>query len=170
MNIEDSAKKVRSLARSFLNAFKGVSYCIRNERNMRIHLTIAVYVLVISLFYNLTTFEYAVLFIIIGLVLAVEAVNTAIEAILNLNIECYNKLARVAKDVSAGAVFICAISATAVGCALFLKIEVLQYIVKFFNSNLFYSIIFIISIPISLLFIFRYPSKIKHFRRIKIGR
>ena len=104
MIIEDSAIRVRSFTRSFLNAFKGVAYCIRNERNMRIHLTIAAYVLVFSVFYNLTAFEYAILFIIIGLVLAAEAVNTAVEAIVNLNIECYNKLARVAKDVSAGAV------------------------------------------------------------------
>jgi diacylglycerol kinase (ATP) len=170
MNIEVRVKKVRSLTRSFINAFKGVSYCIRNERNMRIHLTIAVYVLVFSLFYNLTALEYAVLFIIIGLVLAVEAVNTAVEAIVNLHIECYNKLARVAKDVAAGAVLICAISAVAVGCAFFLKIEILQNIIKYLYLNLFYNLIFIISIPISLLFIFCYPLKFEHIRRVKIGR
>jgi diacylglycerol kinase (ATP) len=170
MIIEDSAIRVRSFTRSFLNAFKGVSYCIRNERNMRIHLTIAAYVLVFSIFYNLTAFEYAVLFIIIGLVLAAEAVNTAVEAIVNLNIECYNKLARVAKDVSAGAVLICAVFAVAVGFELFFKIEILQKITRFLYSDLFFGVIFIISIPLSLIFIFCYPFKLKHLRRIRIGR
>jgi diacylglycerol kinase (ATP) len=170
MIIEDSAKKVRSLTRSFLNAFKGVSYCIRNERNMRIHLTIAVYLLIFSIFYNLTAFEYAVLFIIISLVLVTESVNTAVEAIVNLNIECYNKLASVAKDVAAGAVLICAIFAVAVGFELFFKIEILQNIIEYLYSDLLFGIIFIISIPISLLFIFCYPFKFKHFRRMKIGR
>jgi diacylglycerol kinase (ATP) len=170
MTIEDSARKVRGLGRSFLYSIEGVNYCIKNERNMRIHLIVASYVLAFSLFYNLTSFEYAVLFIVIGLVLAAEAVNTAIESIVNLNIECYNKLARIAKNVAAGAVFICAISATAVGGALFLNISTIQYIIRFLYTNYLYGILFIISIPISLFFIFRFPFKSTIIRRIKIGR
>jgi diacylglycerol kinase (ATP) len=170
MKLEDSAKRVRGLGRSFSYSIKGVRYCINNERNMRIHLIVAAYVLAFSLFYNLTPFEYAVIFIIIGLVLAVEAVNTAVEAIVNLNIECYNRLARIAKDVAAGAVLICAISAAAVGFALFLNINTIQYIINFLYSNALYGILFIISIPISLIFIFRFPFKFTIIRRIKIGR
>jgi diacylglycerol kinase (ATP) len=170
MSMENSAKRVRSLARSFQNAIKGVSYCIRNERNMRIHLTIAVYVLVFSTFYHLTALEYSVLFLIIGLVLAAEAFNTAVESIVNLNIACYNKFAREAKDVAAGAVFICAAFAAAVGFMLFFNVETLQNIFIYLYSNLLFGIIFIVSLPASLFFIFCYPFTFDRLRRMKIGR
>ena len=70
----------RALFKSFLYAFRGVRFCVKNERNMRIHLAAAVFVTVFSLVYGLTPGEYAVLFLTMGAVVAAEAVNTAVEA------------------------------------------------------------------------------------------
>ena len=69
--------------RAFGYAFQGLWRCINYERNMRIHIVAAAFVLVFSLFFSLTGTEYAVLFVLIGLVMSLEAVNTALEAVGN---------------------------------------------------------------------------------------
>lgn len=177
MRAEDGVEKVRSLARSFRFAFRGVRYCIRNERNMRIHLVIAGYVLVFSLFYHLTGLEYAILLIVIGTVLCAEAINTAVEAAVNLHTQAYDTIARIAKDAAAGAVLISAIFAAAVGCIFFLKPDILIMIVEFLFKYPWYGGAFLISLPASLLFIFAYrtPDQIKRaglraIRRQKRGK
>lgn len=84
----------RALCKSFLYAFHGIRFCVKNERNMRIHLAVAVLVTAFSLVYGLTGTEYALLFLTMGAVLSAEAVNTAIEAVVNLESPSYNALAR----------------------------------------------------------------------------
>ena len=118
----------RALFKSFLYAFRGVRFCVKNERNMRIHLAAAVFVTAFSLVYGLTPGEYAVLFLTIGAVIAAEAVNTAIEAVVNLESPSYNELARIAKDVAAGTVLLTALTACIVGFCLFFR-----FIVFFFS-------------------------------------
>ena len=110
----------RALCKSFLYAFHGIRFCVKNERNMRIHLAVAVLVTAFSLVYGLTGTEYAMVFLTMGAVLSAEAVNTAIEAVVNLESPSYNALARVAKDAAAGAVLLTALAACGVGCCLFL--------------------------------------------------
>ena len=103
----------RALCKSFLYAFHGIRFCVR------IHLAVAVLVTAFSLVYGLTGTEYALLFLTMGAVLSAEAVNTAIEAVVNLESPSYNALARVAKDAAAGAVLLTALAACGVGCCLF---------------------------------------------------
>lgn len=159
MTMEERAQNVRSLARSFIFSFWGIGYCIRNERNMRIHLVMAAYVLVFSCFYGFSPVEYAVLLLSIALVIASETMNTAIEAIVNLQTQCYDNLARIAKDVAAGAVFICAFFAAVIGCVFFIKPKILLYIVAFLVRSPLYGIIFLLSIPAATLFIFCFPFR-----------
>lgn len=162
MTREERVGEVKSLARSFRNAFRGIAFCIQNERNMRIHLTVGAYVLVFSPFFYLTAAEYAVLIVVITLVLVTETVNTAIEAAVNMQAQWYDSIARVAKDVAAGAVLLCALSAVVIGCILFLRPAVLLRIFFFLTDNLFCGALFVISLPLAVLFIFRRPR----FRRL----
>lgn len=150
-------KTVRSLARSFRNAANGVKYCIRNERNMRIHLTVAAYVLAFAPFYAFTQTQLLLLLLTIGLVLFAEAVNTAVEALVDLETQCYDHLARIAKDVAAGAVLICAVFAAAVGLILYLRPATIALIARFLVADPVWGIIFIISLPLSAAFIFGLP-------------
>lgn len=162
MNMKDNGRshtKVRSLARSFRYAARGIVYCVKNERNMRIHLVVAAYVLIFSLFYEFSQTQYILLLLTICSVLFAETVNTAIEAIVNLETQSYDSLARIAKDVAAGAVFICAIFAAVVGIILFLKPATIVYIVHYLITNPFWGILFLLSIPASLIFIFGLPKK-----------
>lgn len=151
-------ERVRSLAQSFRFAFRGIVYCVKNERNMRIHLTVAAYVMIFSVFYHFTIVQYAVLLLTIALVLFAEAVNTAIEAIVDMKAYCYDSLARVAKDVAAGAVLICAVFALAVGLIFFIKPAVISHITVFLIQHVFWGILFLISLPAAVMFIFGLPK------------
>ncbi|MGI5893309.1 MAG: diacylglycerol kinase family protein [Candidatus Merdivicinus sp.] len=117
----DIEKQTRALIKSFLYAFHGIRFCIKNERNMRIHLAAAIIVTAFSLVYHLEPMEYAVLFLAMGAVISLEAVNTALEALVNLTSPAYHNLARIAKDVAAGAVLVAACAAVTVGICLFGK-------------------------------------------------
>ena len=104
---------MRKFLRGFKFAFKGILYCIKNERNMRIHTVAMVYVLIFARFFQFTRTEYAILIITIAMVLAAEAFNTSLERIANKFGMEYNKLIEAAKDTAAGAVLILAIGAGA---------------------------------------------------------
>lgn len=150
-------KRIRSLRKSFRDAFRGVAFCIKNERNMRIHLVVGAYMLCFSPFFHLTASEYAVLLLAIALVLFAETVNTALEAVINLQAQWYDNLARIGKDVAAGAVLICAIFAAVVGFVLFLRPAVLLFIVEYMFSHLFLGFWFLVSLPLAGAFIFFFP-------------
>ena len=73
--------KNRNLIDSFNDAIDGLIQTFRSERNMKIHLIIALLVLLAAIFYNLSRIEFILLFIAMTLVIAAEMINTAIETI-----------------------------------------------------------------------------------------
>lgn len=104
---------------SFQNALKGLLYCLQYERNFRIHLVVAFYTTCFSVLYRLTAPEYALLICVFGLVLFGEAVNTAFEVLIDMNSPTYNPMAKLSKDIAAGAVLVICIFAVVVGFGLF---------------------------------------------------
>ncbi|MGA1861617.1 diacylglycerol kinase [Deferribacter thermophilus] len=105
-------------------AIEGVIYAVRKERNLRIHIILAVLVLFVALFFKLKSWEYIILAITISLVIAAELFNTAIEYIIDFI--CKEKCNEVKhiKDVAAGAVLTTAFGAIFVGYfVLFDKIK-----------------------------------------------
>lgn len=134
---------------------------------MRIHLVFTAYVLIFSFFYDFSEEQYLILILTIGMVLFAEAVNTAIEALVNLETQSYDSLARIAKDVAAGAVLICAVCAVAVGLTLFLKPAVILHILSFLVHNIYWGVLFLISLPASTVFIFGLPHGKAFFKRKK---
>ena len=105
----------KSLRRSFGYALCGIATTLRSGRNARIQLAIAVAVVVLAFFLRVSRGEWAVLIVTIGLVLAAEAINTAIEGVVDLLSPEHHARAKVAKDVAAGAVLVAAIAAAIVG-------------------------------------------------------
>jgi diacylglycerol kinase (ATP) len=103
------------LLTSFRHAFSGVWYVVRTQRNARIHLTVALVVIALGLWLGLSYTEWAVIVLTIGLVLAAEAFNTVAEAVVDLATAERHPLAKIAKDVAAGAVLLMAITAVLVG-------------------------------------------------------
>jgi diacylglycerol kinase (ATP) len=104
----------RSLLWSFNYAVQGIVYALRTQRNMRLHVLAAVTVLIACLGLRIGGFGLVAIVFAICLVLVTELVNTAIEAAVDLATEGLDPLAKIAKDVAAGAVFIASINAVVV--------------------------------------------------------
>ena len=104
-----------SLLRSFGFALEGVSYLIRTQRSAQIELLIGAIVLALAAWLGITAFEWTVLVLATALVLALEALNTAIELAVTLASPERHPLAKAAKDVAAAAVLVAAIGAAVVG-------------------------------------------------------
>ncbi len=111
--------RTHNLLRSFGYALAGLGWLVRTQRNARIHLVIALVAVALGAWLGLSGPEWAVLLLTIGLVLAAEAFNTALEAAVDLASPEWHALARIAKDVSAGGVLVLALAAVGVGVALF---------------------------------------------------
>ena len=144
---------MKSLLKSFLFAINGIKICIKGERNFRIHTVATFYILLFSLFYDLTKIEYALLLITIILVMFAEMVNTAVEYAIDLESQSYNMLAKNAKDVAAGAVFLASLGAVIMGIILFFDIEKFKEIFNFFLDKPLIFILFIVSIIPAVLYI-----------------
>ncbi|MGN0692076.1 MAG: diacylglycerol kinase family protein [Oscillospiraceae bacterium] len=148
-------KNILSFFKGFAYAFKGIIYCIRTQRNMRFHICAMGAVIFLSSFYDLSRSECALLALVFASVISSEAVNTAVEAAVDLTTEGKRSfLAEKAKDCAAGAVLISAVFAAAAGIFLFWDTEVFHSIYLFFAENPLYIIAVIIYIALSIFFIF----------------
>ncbi|HXT37264.1 MAG TPA: diacylglycerol kinase family protein [Chloroflexota bacterium] len=104
-----------SLSAAFYFAARGIIYVFRTQRNMRIHVCAAAGVLVLAGILGVSRVEVAVLLLCILAVLTLEMLNTVVEAVVDLATEQYHPLAKIAKDMAAGAVLVMAIGAAAIG-------------------------------------------------------
>lgn len=111
---------------SFRHALCGIAYCIRNERNFRIHITAAVSVLLFSIFYGLSRYGYLILILTIAPVPALEAINTAVERVTDLAEENLHPLAKAAKDAAAAGVLIAAAASVFIAFILFSDTDKLE--------------------------------------------
>jgi len=105
----------RNILEGFRFAFCGLWYALRTQRNTRIHLTIAAGVVGLGLWLGLSSTQWAVLTLTIGVVLVSEMLNTVAETLVDMVSPDYHPLAKVIKDVTAGAVLLAAITSVIVG-------------------------------------------------------
>ncbi len=108
-----------SLVESFNFAFEGIIHVLRTQRNMRIHFMIAVAVLIAALATGVEKIELIALLLSIAFVLITEMVNSAIEGAIDVATTSFDPMAKLAKDIAAGAVLIATVTATAVGYLVF---------------------------------------------------
>lgn len=104
---------------SFKAALNGTLHTIRTQPNARIELAALVLVALAAGFFRVSPLEWAVLGLTIFVVLALECVNTAIEAVVDLVSPAYHPLAGVAKDAAAGAMVFAVIASLCVAAAIF---------------------------------------------------
>ena len=114
------------LRKTFGYAFEGILTGIRKERNMRIHTAAMILVVFFGTVLGLSATEWCICLVLFGLVMALELVNTAVEAVVDLVTEERKPLAKIAKDTAAGAVLIAAIMAAVIGCIIFLP-KILEF-------------------------------------------
>lgn len=106
---------LRAFLMSFVYAGQGVAYAIRTQRTMRVHLAFAVFAIGMGIWLRITPAEFAVIVVAIMLVVMAEMFNTVVEATVDLATREIHPLAKIAKDVAAGAVLVGAALAVIVG-------------------------------------------------------
>jgi diacylglycerol kinase (ATP) len=101
-----------NLVLSFKYAWAGIAYVFSTQRNFRIHTIIGTLAVSLGLFLSISATEMAVITLTCAIVMVLELLNTAIEAVVDLTVkQTYHELAKIAKDCAAGAVLVSAISA-----------------------------------------------------------
>jgi len=116
MDLQDKRHRV---VKSFAFAITGIKTAIRTERNMRIHLFLSGVVIPCAFLFSLSKVEWLLIILLIGGMLSLELLNTAIERVVDLYTEEYHPLAKQAKDLAAGAVLIYALVAIIIGVVIF---------------------------------------------------
>jgi diacylglycerol kinase (ATP) len=113
------SRRPLSVVESFNYAIEGIVHVLRTQRNMRIHFAIAVAVLALAAAVGVTKIELMLLLIAIAFVLITEMINTAVEATIDVATTSFDPMAKLGKDIAAGAVLIATVNAVAVGYLVF---------------------------------------------------
>ena len=104
---------------SFGYAFAGLWYALRTQRNTWVHVTIAILAILLGIVLRISAVEFAMIFVAITAVFIAEMFNTVFELCVDLASPEYNPLAKIAKDVAAGAVLLSAMLAVVIGLFVF---------------------------------------------------
>lgn len=117
----------KKIINSFKYAFEGIKSSLRTERNMKIHFSMMILVIVAGILLGISTYEWMICIILFGMVIGGELVNTAIEEVTDLVTTEINPKAKLAKDIAAGAVLIMAITSAIIGFIIFIPKIVLLF-------------------------------------------
>lgn len=152
---------MKGLLKSFVYAGSGIIACIRQERNMRVHLVCMIYMysyLLIYDFFEVSRTQFAIIFIANAIVVMGELFNTAIEAVVDMTeekfSEKYNRLAKISKDTAAGAVLVGAIFAVCTGIAILAQPDAFRAMFAYYAEKPYMIAVLIASLVLSFTFIF----------------
>jgi diacylglycerol kinase (ATP) len=112
-------RRAQNLLESFNFALEGIIHVLRTQRNMRIHFLVAVIVLVAAVAIGVSKVELIALLLAIAFVFIAEMINSAIEQAIDVATTSFDPLAKLAKDIAAGAVLIATVNAVAIGYLVF---------------------------------------------------
>ena len=132
--------------KSFGFAFRGIAGTILSERNMRVHICFAFYVVLAGFVTHISNSEWTAVLICIGVVMSLECLNTAIESLCDTLSPEKSEGIRITKDASAGAVLCSAIASLIVGCIVFFNKVKITAAIDFFKANTLISILIILTL------------------------
>lgn len=116
---QELQKGSKKIINSFKYAICGIITGFKEERNMKIHILAIMIVVVLGIILKISKIEWIICLVLFGMVVSAELFNTAIETAVDIAMPEINKKAKIAKDVSAGAVLIQAIISTIIGIIIF---------------------------------------------------
>lgn len=111
---------IKKEIRSFICAFRGIFYAFKNETHLKIHAIVALVVCVSGFVFKISANQWLVCLFCIGLVVAMELINTTIEKIADFISPEHNFIIGKIKDIAAGAVLVCAIISVIIGMIIFI--------------------------------------------------
>lgn len=153
---------MKGFCKGFLYAASGIGRTFIEEKNMRFHIVLSVYMycyLLIYDFFTLSKGDWAAIVLATVLVLGAELLNTAVEKSVDLCTQNIHPLAKFAKDASAGAVLICAIGAVVVGIIVLWQPSAFAKMYLYYKSHVSMLIVLIVSIAVSVFFVLKSPKK-----------
>ena len=112
-------RKMKKIRNSFKYAIEGIWTAFKTERNMKIHIFIMILVIIAGIILKINKSEWIICIILFAIVIGSELFNTSIETIVDMVMPEKNEKAKIAKDVSAGAVLVVAIGAAIIGLVIF---------------------------------------------------
>lgn len=118
----DERKKMRGFKRlssSLKYAFDGLKYAYKNEQSMTVHIVVTILVIMFAFIFEISSYEWIIVVLCIGIMMCVELVNTSIEAVVDLVTKKYDEKAKVAKDVAAAVSVMFSITSIIVGLIIF---------------------------------------------------
>ena len=113
--------KNKNFIEAFINAVNGIVHGFKTQRNLKIQLVIAIIVILVGVRLELNKTDFIAIIFSIFLVFVTEMINTAIESAVDLETEQYNKLAKIAKDVAAGAVLLASLNAVIIAIIILIN-------------------------------------------------
>ena len=116
---KSSIMKNKKMINSFKNAFNGMIVSFKQERNMKIHISIMFLVILLGIIFKIKMVEWIICIICFALVIGGELFNTAIEITIDIAMPNLNEKAKKVKDISAGAVLVLAIASAIIGFIIF---------------------------------------------------
>ena len=112
--------KNKKLINSFKYAFTGMWSAYKSERNMKIHIAVAILVILFGVFLQISTYEWLACTVCFAMVIGSEMFNTAIETVVDIAMPKKDERAKKAKDVAAGGVLVFAIGSAIIGSIIFI--------------------------------------------------
>lgn len=154
---------MKSLIKSFGYAFRGIFTALTKERNMRIHTVCMLYMYFFLFafdFFEISGTQLAIIFLANGLVIGGELINTAIERSVDLYGSEHTANGKIAKDCAAGAVLVFALFSVLCGVAIMYQPKAFEALFAYFLANPVAIVLFVISVIIFSIFIFKgFPKK-----------
>ena len=147
------------LVSSFKCAGKGVFDVIKSERNMRIHMAFAFYVIISGIIADVSKSEWMILVLCISSVIGAELFNTALERLCDHISTGYSERIGIVKDISAGAVLILAVGSVVIGGIIFFNKEKIARVVEFICDKPAFAAALFLTLPLWIYFIFRIGSR-----------
>lgn len=161
---------MKAFIKGFGYAFRGIAFGVINERNMRFHVSMFVYMMFFLLYYDffeVSKTQFAILLMMSSLVMAGELFNTGIERAADAATLEKNEFVKIAKDAAAGAVLVLAIFSVAVGIIILYQPSAFTEMFCYFKNNPLYIAVLALTLVLDGIFILLGPKKIINFFRGK---
>lgn len=161
---------MKAFIKGFGYAFRGIAFGVINERNMRFHVSIFIYMMFFLLhydFFEVSKTQFAILLMMSSLVMAGELFNTGIERAADAATLEKNEFVKIAKDAAAGAVLVLAIFSVAVGIIILYQPSAFTEMFCYFKNNPLYIAVLAVTLILDGIFILSCPKKIINFIRGK---
>lgn len=161
---------MKAFIKGFGYAFRGIAFGVINERNMRFHVSIFIYMMFFLLhydFFEVSKTQFAILLMMSSLVMAGELFNTGIERAADAATLEKNEFVKIAKDAAAGAVLALAIFSVAVGIIILYQPSAFTEMFCYFKNNPLYIAVLAVTLILDGIFILSGPKKIINFIRGK---